>query len=312
MRAARIAQYGDVSVVAVEKDIPRPQAGPGKVLVEVHAAGLNPADSAIRNGYMHQAAPLAFPATLGIDFAGVVVTADPSGGGLAAGDRVFGTASALSGGSGTFADFAAVPSTTVAKLPGRLSFAEAAALPLAGISALQALETMKVGEGSRVFINGGAGGIGSFGIQIAKALGAHVAVSCRGPAAGYVKSLGADEVVDFETTPLPGALRDFDAVLDTAGGDSYKAAFGVLRGGGTIITLAAMPDAELASKHGVTAQGQTTQATTERLDRLAALVAAGKIMIHVARSFTLDGIKDAFAAREAGKVNGKIVLKIRT
>ena len=311
MKAAQITQYGDAGVVTVKGDAPRPPAGGGKVLVEVHAASLNPADSAIRLGYMHQMVPLHFPATLGIDIAGVVIETEPGIGAVKVGDRVFGSASAMAGGSGAFAEYASVPAGMLAKAPAGSSHAEAAAIPLAGVSALQALETLKLSRGSTIFIQGGSGGIGSFAIQIARHLGARVIASCRGSAAAYVKSLGADQIIDFEKTALPGGLRDCDAVFDTAGGEAYKASFAVLKKGGTIITIAAQPDAELAAKYGVTALGQMTDVSTARLDRLARLVAEGTVKVHIDRVFPLDMVQDAFRAREKGHVKGKIVLQIR-
>ncbi len=222
MKAAQITRYGDASVVAVSQDAPRPLAGDGKALVEVHAASLNPVDSSIRLGYMHQMVPLQFPATLGVDIAGVVVETGSGIGSLKVGDSVLGSASVLAGGSGAFAEYASVPAGLLAKAPAGLSFTDAAALPLAGVSALQALETLKLSKGSTIFIQGGSGGIGTFAIQIAKHLGARVIAACRGSAASYVKSLGADQVVDFEKTAVPGSVRDCDAVLDTAGGDAYN------------------------------------------------------------------------------------------
>jgi NADPH:quinone reductase-like Zn-dependent oxidoreductase len=281
------------------------------VLVEVHAASLNPADSSIRLGYMHQMMPLHFPATLGIDIAGIVVEADPAIGGLKAGDRVFGAASVMAGGSGAFAEYASVPAGLLAKAPSGLSFVEAAALPLAGVSALQAIEMLKLSKGSTIFIQGGSGGIGSFAIQMAKHLGARVIAACRGSAVDYVKSLGADQIIDFEKTALPGSLRDCDAVFDTAGGAAYKASFAVLKKGGTLISIAAQPDAELAAKFAVTALGQMTEVTTARLERLSQLVAGGNVKVHIDRVFPLNGVQDAFRAREAGHVKGKIVLQIK-
>ena len=239
MKAASIMQYGDAGVVAVAPDSPRPHAGGGKVLVEVHAASLNPADSAIRAGYMQQMAPLAFPATLGIDIAGIVVEADPAAPQLKAGDRVFGTASALGGGSGAFAEYAAAPAASLAKAPAKLSFLEAASLPIAGVSALMAIEeVLKPGTGSTILITGGSGGIGSIAIPLAKSRGARVIATCRGSAIDYVKSLGADQVIDFEAGAAPGNLRDIDAVFDTAGGAAYTGAFAVLKKGGTILSMA--------------------------------------------------------------------------
>jgi NADPH:quinone reductase-like Zn-dependent oxidoreductase len=273
--------------------------------------GKDTAKVAKKVGYTRKMAPLPFPATLGIDISGVVVGPDPGASSFQPGDKVFGTASVLAGGSGAFAEYAAMPVGLLARAPAGLSLADAAALPLAGVSALQALDTLKVSKGSTLFIQGGAGGIGTFAIQIAKHLGARVVASCRGSAIDYVKSLGADQVVDFEKSPMPGGLRDFDAVLDTVGGDAYKASFVVLKKGGTIITIAAMPDAELAAKHGVTALGQMTETSTARLDCLAQLVAAGHVKVKVDRIFPMDRVQDAFRAREAGRVKGKILLRIR-
>ncbi len=310
MKAARITQYGDAGVVSIASDVPRPPTGTGKVLVEVHAASLNPADSAIRMGYMHQMMPLTFPAVLGIDIAGVVVEADPASR-FKPGDSVYGTASVMAGGSGAFAEYTAVPAGLLAGAPVGLSFLEAAALPLAGVSALQALDLLKLSTGSLIFIQGGSGGIGTFAIPMAKRLGARVVVSCRGSALDYVKSLGADQVIDFEKAALLEKVRDCDAVLDTAGGAAYKGAFAMLKRGGTIVTMAAQPDAELAAKFGVTALGSMTQATAERLDRLTQLVADGTLKVHIERVFPLDEVQQAFRAREAGHVKGKIVLEIK-
>jgi NADPH:quinone reductase-like Zn-dependent oxidoreductase len=311
MKAAQITQYGDASVVAIRQDVPRPPTGGGKVLVEIHAASLNPADSSIRMGYMHQMMPLTFPATLGIDIAGVVVETGQGIGNFKTGDRVFGTASVMAGASGAFAEFASVPVGMLAKAPAGLSFPEAAALPLAGVSALQALETLKISKGSTIFVQGGSGGIGTFAIQMAKKLGARVIAACRGSAVDYVRSLGADQVIDFEKTALPGSVKDCDFVLDTAGGAAYKSSFSVLKRGGTIVSIAAQPDAELAAKFGVTALGQMTAVTTTGLDRLAQLVAEGTLKVHIDRVFPLAKIRDAFLAREAGHVKGKIVLQIK-
>ena len=312
MKAAQITQYGDAGAVKVAADIPRPLAGGGRVLVEVHAAGLNPADSSIRAGYMHAMAPLQFPATLGLDVAGVVVEADPGSASLKVGDRVFGAGSVFAGATGAFAEYAAIPAAVLAPVPSKLSFTEAAGLPLAGICALQAVdEALKVGKGTRLLITGGSGGIGSFAIQIAKARGAHVAATCRGSAADYVRKLGADQIIDFEKDSFPGSLHDFDAVLDTRGGDVYAASFSVLKKGGLIVTFAAMPDAERAAKHQVTAVPIQAGVNTERLQRLARLVDDGTVTIHVQKAFPLESIREAFLAREGGKVLGKIVIQIR-
>jgi len=308
MKAARIAQYGDAGVVQVATGLPKPAAGEGQVLVEVRAASLNPVDTFIRLGYMQAMAPLAFPATLGMDMAGVVAEVGRGVTGFRPGDRVWGLGSALAGGTGAFAEFAAAPAGVIARAPARLSFVEAASLPLAATSALQALhELLKPGPGKRILITGGSGGIGGAAIPMAKAMGAYVAATARGDAVDYVKSLGADLVIDLGTGSLAGK-RDFDFVFDNVGGELYKAAFAVLKRGGSILSMSAQPDKDLADKHGVTALGLMTTVNTARLDRLSELVAAGTVKPHVHRTFTLDQVQEAFRTREAGKVRGKIVL----
>jgi len=312
MKAAQIRKYGDAGVVTIAPDAPRPSAGGGRVLVEIHAASLNPADSAIRAGYMHAMAPLQFPATLGLDIAGTIAETDPGVGWLKAGDRVYGSASVFAGATGAFAEYAAVPAGLLAMAPKKLSFTEAGALPLAGICALQAIyEALKVGKGTRILIHGGSGGIGTFAVQMAKGVGAHVAATCRGSAEGYVKKLGADEVVDFEKSSFQSLLHDYDAVLDTRGGEVYAGSFSVLKKGGSIVTFAAQPDAERAAKHQVTALPLRGEVTTSRLDRLAKLVNDGTVKVYIHGVFPLEKIRDAFIARESGKVLGKVVLSIR-
>jgi alcohol dehydrogenase len=310
MKAAQINAYGDAGAVTVNGDVFRPAAGAGKVLVAVHAAGLNPADSAIRAGYMHAMAPMQFPATLGLDIAGTVTEAE-TGAAFKAGDKVYGSASVFAGATGAFAEYAAVPSAIIGKAPKTSSFTEAAALPLAGICALQAVEELlKVTKGMRILIHGGSGGIGTFAVQMAKRRGAHVAATARGSAVSYVRSLGADEVVNFETTSFTDILHDYDAVIDTRGGDVYAGSFSALKKGGVIVSLAAQPDAERAAKHQVTALPLMAGVTTDRLDRLARLVEDGTVRVHLHGIYPLEKIRDAFIARESGKVLGKIVLQI--
>ncbi len=312
MKAVQISQYGDAGVLSLSTDAPKPAAGEGKVLVEVHAASINPVDSMIRLGYMAKMVPLRFPATLGTDVSGVVVEVGPGVPDLQQGDKVFGTASPLAGASGAFAEYAAVPAGVLARMPAGLGFPEAAALPLAAVSALEVIdEKLKVGKGQKILIHGGAGGIGTIAIQLAKLRGAFVSTTVRAEAGAYVKSLGADKVIDYQKEAFEKVLSGYDFVFDTVAGETYKKSFAVLKRGGTIISMLEQPDAELAAKHGVTALGQMTQVTTGRLNTLAELVRKGAIKVHVDRVFPLEKVKEAFLAREGGTVRGKVVLGIR-
>ncbi len=310
MKAAQIKEYGDAGVITIERNAPAPVAGKGRVLVKVHAASLNPVDSAVRAGYMAKMVPLAFPITLGCDIAGVVSEVGSGVRGVRAGDRVFGSASALAGASGAFAEIASVAEGQIAKIPDKVGFAEAAALPLAGVSAVQAFETLGLRAGQKLLVTGGSGGIGEFAIQLAKALGVRVTATARGKGVEFVKGLGADAVIDLGKDSLRNLAADFDAVLDNVGGDLLQSSFEAVRKGGAIVSLAGMPDAALAEKRGVKASSQFTQVTTARLEGLARLAAEGKIRIAVQRTFPLEQIRDAFAQRERGGVLGKLVLQI--
>jgi alcohol dehydrogenase len=310
MKAVQISRYGDADVLTVTPEAPRPAAGEGKVLVEVHAASINPVDTMLRLGYMQKMAPLVFPATLGTDLAGVVVEVGQGVADLKKGDKVFGTASILAGGSGAFAQYAAVPAGTLARIPSGLAYSEAAALPLTAVSALEVIdEKLKVGKGQKILIHGGAGGIGTIAIQLAKHRGAHVATTVMAEAVGYVRGLGADVVIDFQKEAFEKNLDGYDFVFDTVAGETYKKSFAVLKKGGTIISMLEQPDLELAAKHGVTALSQMTQVTTARLNAIAELVTKRTISVHVERVYPMEKVKEAFLTRESGKVKGKVVLE---
>ena len=187
MKAAQIEKYGGKEVVKIN-DVSRPVPGPGELLCEVWAAGLNPFDWKIRQGYAKQMIPLQLPATLGIDFSGVVVET---------GGAVFGQANIMK--AGAFAEFALTNPAAVSPKPDSMSHTEAAALPIAGVSALQALlEYMKLSRNQKILIHGGAGGIGTFAIQLAKHLGAYVATTATGDELSYVREMGADEAIDYK------------------------------------------------------------------------------------------------------------------
>jgi NADPH:quinone reductase-like Zn-dependent oxidoreductase len=311
MKAVQISQYGDAGVLTIATDAAKPAVGDGKVLIEVHAASINPVDTMVRLGYMAKMAPLSFPAVLGTDVAGVVVEVGAGVADFKKGDKVFGMASLLAGASGAFAQYATVPAGMLARIPTGLGFTEAAALPLTAVSALEVIdEKLKVGKGHKILIHGGAGGIGTIAIQLAKHRGAFVATTVRAEAAGYVRGLGADTVIDFQKEAFEKVLSGYDFVFDTVAGETYKKSFAVLKRGGTIVSMLEQPNADLAAKYGVTALSQMTQVTTGRLNAVAELVRSGTIKVHVDRVFPVEKVKEAFLAREGGKVQGKVVLSL--
>ena len=312
MKAVQISQYGDASVLTVTADAPKPTVAEGKVLVEVHAASVNPIDSIIRSGAYAKMMPLAMPATLGTDMAGVVVEVGPGVTDVKKGDKVYGMASLLAGASGAFAEYAVVPAGLLARIPNGLGLTEAAALPLTAVSALEVIdEKMKVGNGHKVLVHGGAGGIGTMAIQLARHRGATVATTALAESTAYVKGLGADVVIDYQKDAFDKVLSGYDFVFDTVAGETYKRSFAVLKRGGTIVSMLEQPNAELAAQYGVTAVAQLTQVNTARLNTVTELVNKGVIKVHVERAYPMEQVKDAFLARESGKVRGKVVLTFR-
>jgi NADPH:quinone reductase-like Zn-dependent oxidoreductase len=310
MKALQIKQYGGRDVLDLNPNAPRPAPGKGQVLVEVHAASLNPIDWKVRAGYLQEMVPLSMPATLGGDVAGVVAGVGESVAGLKVGDRVYGYPSLLAGGTGSFAQFVAAPTAAVAAAPNNLNDVESAALPLVGASAVQALEQhIKLQRGQKILIHGGGGGIGSLAIQIAKSIGAYVATTAGADDQAYVEGLGADQVIDYKKEAFEERLKDFDAVFDTVGGETTEKSFKVLKKGGVIVSMVGQPDPKLAQRYGVTAIGQLTKVTTDILKRLAQLVEAGTIKTRVAQVFPFEKAKEAFQLVEEGHPQGKVVLE---
>lgn len=307
MKAAQIHDYGDASVLAVV-DVDKPIIKVNQVLVEVHAASLNPFDTKLRAGSFKDSIPLHFPATLGGDIAGKVVAVGEGVDAFTVGDAVYGQAAVVAGNSGAIAEYAATSAGQVAKAPSNIDMNEAASLPLVGVSALQALtEHIALKPGRKILITGGAGGIGRIAIQIAKHLGAFVATTASGEGLDAVKDLGADEVFDYKSADYTQSLRNYDAAFDTVGGDELAKIVKILKDDGIAVSMAGQPVAE----RSIQAIPQSTHVTTAVLNQLRDLVEAGVIKPSVGKVFSLDQVQAAFAARESGSVAGKIVIEIK-
>lgn len=311
MRAAQINGYGGNEVVVIDTNAAKPALSAGKVLVKTHAAGVNPVDWKIRQGYLKQMALITFPATLGGDFSGVIVEVGADVFNFKKGDEIYGNASVLRGASGSFADFIAVDAQFIARKPKNASHEEAAGLPLAGASALQAIaEQIVLSKGKKILIHGGSGGIGSIAIQLAKHFGAYVATTVRSDNMQFVKELGADEVVDYTKQPFEDVLHDYDAVFDTVGGEIYRRSFKVLRKGGIIVSMLEQPNAELMEKYGVKAAAVSTQINAGKLSKLAELVERDVIKVNVDRTFPLEQAAEALDHLQTKHPRGKVVLII--
>ncbi|HTE58605.1 MAG TPA: NADP-dependent oxidoreductase [Verrucomicrobiae bacterium] len=310
MKAAQMTDYGDPSVIAIN-EVDKPTVVEGQVLVEVHAASLNPWDTKVREGAAKSFMPLEFPVTAAGDIAGVVAAV---GGGVShvkVGDKVYGSAG-VKAGSGALAEFAVAPGGQVAKAPANQDFEQAAALVLVGIAAVQGL-TQHIGlkSGQKILIHGGAGGIGSIAIQIAKHLGAIVATTASADSFDFVKELGADEVIDYKTQQFQEIIRDYDAVFDMAGGDVVDKSISVLKPGGILVSMTTAANEEKVAQQGIVALVEQAHATTALLDELRGLVEAGVVKVHVDKVFSLDQAAAAFRFREAGGIKGKVVISIK-
>jgi alcohol dehydrogenase len=313
MKSAQIKSYGGSEVVEINQSTPAPNdPSAGKVLVYVKAAGVNPADWKIREGYMQQMMPLKFPSTLGMDFSGVI---EKIGEGISdfkqGDDEVYGQAAEIIGGSGAFAEMALANADSIAHKPKTLSHEEAAGLPTVGVSAWQALvETIGLSGGQKILIHGGAGGIGSIAIQLAKHLGAYVATTVSANDKQFVKELGTDEVIDYKTQTFEDLLHDYDAVFDTVGGKTYTRSFKVLKRGGIIVSMLEQPNQELMDRFGVKAIAQFTHVNQQRLTKLAQWVDQNNIRVNVEKTFPLDEAGKALDYQKDVHPRGKIVLEV--
>lgn len=308
MNAAQIDSYGNPDVIEVtETDLP--EILDDMVLIKVSAASLNPFDTMVREGYVKDAIK-SLPITLGGDVAGTVVQVGSNVSTLKVGDDVYGQANAVAGNSGSFAEFAATKATQLALAPRAVTVLEASTLPLVGASAIQALDTLQISPQQKILITGGAGGIGRIAIQIAKHLGAYVATTVKSADVDYVKSLGADEVIDYASENAASRLHDYDAIFDTVGGDQLVSLLPILRTGGRVVSMAIDLDEPTISEHNIEFSHQMTHVTTEALDTLRELVDMGVVTPLVGKIFPLLDIRAAFRARESGDVRGKIVVQV--
>ncbi len=312
MKAVQINKYGGNEVVEINKNAPKPTLTQGHLLIEVYAAGVNPVDWKIREGYMQQMVQLKFPATLGGDFSGIVAEVGEGVPGFKKGDEIYGYASILGGGSGAFAEFISADANTIENKPKNTVHVEAAALPLTGASAWQALvDHIGLSRGEKILIHGGAGGIGSIAIQLANHLGAYVAATVSAKDMLYVKELGADEAIDYKNQSFEDLVHNYDAVFDTVGGETYIKSFKVLRKDGIIVSMLEQPRPELMKQYRVNAIGQLTQVNSERLSKLAELVENRVIKVHVDKTFPLQQAGEALEYQQKGHPRGKVVLKVK-
>ena len=306
MEAVRIHEYGGAPAV---EEAPVPDPGPEEVLVRVTAAALNPLDVQLRSGKMHGFFPLAFPYTMGTDFAGTVERAGATAGRWRQGDRVVGRADPTKGGA--LAGFALVPAAYLAAVPTGIPLEEAAGIPTAAGTAWQALfEVAGLERGQTVLVHAGAGGVGSFAIQFARNAGARVIATASGTGIDVARQLGADRVIDYRSERFEDGLLDVDVVLDTVRDDTQQRSFGVLRSGGHLVSATSPPDEALAKAHNVRAAFVFHQSDGHRLEKIIEGLDAGTVRVLMDRKVPLKGFGEAFEHQASGRARGKIVVSI--
>ena len=307
MKAATIQDYGS----AIEfTDIEKPGVTDDSVIIEVYAASLNPIDSILRAGYLKDMLPLTFPHVMGYDVSGVVVEAGKGVKSVRVGDAVFARPNQED--AGAIAEYARLKENELAVKPETLSHTEAVSVPLAGLTAWQALITHgKLKKGDKVLIHAGSGGVGTYAIQIAKHFGAYVATTTSSKNAELVKSLGADEVIDYKTQNFQELLADYDLVFDMLGGETMTQSFKVLKSGGALISIKGQDTDDLASKYGVNFEFIFMKPDGNMLAALATLIANGSVKPVIDSVFPLDQTVAAYDKLDTGRAVGKIVVAVR-
>lgn len=308
MKAVRIHQYGNSEVLKYE-DAPMPEITSTDVLVRVVAASVNPVDWKIREGYLKEMITYPMPLTLGWDVSGVIEAVGADVTRFKVGDAVFSRPDIKR--NGTYAEYVAIRADEVAHKPKTISHVEAASLPLAGITAWEVLITAgKLKAKQRVLIHAGSGGVGSLAIQLAKSRGAYVIATTSGRNSDFVKSLGADEVIDYKTQKFQAVVKDVDLVFDTLGGEVQEASWSVLKPGGILVSIVSPPPEERAKALGMRSAFVFIEPSAAILAELAALVDAGSVRPIVGAEFALADIAKAHAFSQTGRTVGKIVLYV--
>jgi NADPH:quinone reductase-like Zn-dependent oxidoreductase len=289
MRAVTIHETGDPEVLRVE-DVERPEPGDGEVLIRVRAASVNPVDWKIRRGFM----PRELPTVLGNEVSGTVEAS-----------RAEGFA------SGGYAEFATSPAAVIAKKPAGVSHQQAAAIPVAGLTAWQALcDRAGLQRGQAALIAGAAGGVGHFAVQFAKRAGARVIGTGSSRNREFVLGLGADEYIDYTRQDVAEAVDAVDVAFDTVGGETTAALVSTVREGGVLVTIAGPPPEEAAAQRGVRAELLIMTPNSEQLSRIAELVAAGEVHVEIAQTFPLADVGTAHTLSESGHTRGKFILAL--
>jgi NADPH:quinone reductase-like Zn-dependent oxidoreductase len=332
MKALVLKRYGGIDSLAFA-DVPRPSIKPDEILVHVHAAGLNPIDYMIPKGLFKPILKFDLPATMGSDLAGVVVEVGSRVNRFKVGDAVF--ASLFDLGTGSLAEFAAVPERAAAHKPANLDFVQAASIPMVGLTSWQAFnERAQLKPGQKVFVPAGSGGIGTFAIQLAKQLGAKVGTTTSTANVELVRGLGADEIVDYKKQEFENTLRGYDAVLGTVRGDGLEKTLQIVKPGSSVVSLVGPPDVAFARARGMNflmkfvfgllsrkiirlAQKRNARYSFmfvrpdgRQLGKIGEMLESSRIRPVIDRVFPFTNAKEGLAYLEQGRAKGKVVVQM--
>lgn len=327
-----IERYGKFPMRMTE--IPTPKIDEYEVLAEIHAASINPIDFKIRDGKVKMLLNYKMPLILGNDFSGVIVKVGSKVTRFKVGDEIYGRPRKNK--IGTFSENIAIHEDDIALKPNNLSFEEAASIPLVGLTSYQTFhDIIRLKKGQKIFIQAGAGGVGTFAIQLAKLMGATVATTTSEAGTKLVESLGADEIINYKVENFEDKLRNYDAVFDTLGGKNLERSFEVLRDGGKIVSVSGLPNARFAKeygsgflkqmlfslasskltalekKHNVQYSFLFMKPSGEQLSTIANFIEAGKIKPVIDRVFLFEDAQKAMEYAETGRAKGKIIVKIK-
>jgi NADPH:quinone reductase-like Zn-dependent oxidoreductase len=315
MKAVVINEFGGREVLKYV-DMPIPEPGEGEVLVRVRAAGVNPVDWKIRAGHLKDFYPYKFPVVLGWDLAGVVEKVGYSARRFKSGDEVYAYCRRPVIQHGTYAEYVAIPETYIAHRPKTVSFEEAAAVPLAGLTAYQSVyDTVKLRAGESILILGASGGVGGFGVQFAKIAGAKVVAVASKKNHAYLKELGADEAVNYASGDFRSAVKSVlphgaDVVFDCFGPEGLTKGYDCVKRGGRVVSILVRENRDLAAKAGAVHHYVFVEPNVVELDHIRSLVEGGKLRVHLSSVHPLADVAKAQEEMETGHTRGKIILRM--
>lgn len=308
MKAIQMHEFGGPEVLKLQK-VARPVPMADEVLIKVYASGVNPVDCKIRAGHVQQMFPVKLPLIPGWDFAGEIEQVGAGVKNFEAGDEVYGRPDLDK--NGTYAEYVVVKANLIAKKPKSLGYEKSAGVPLAGVTAWQALfEHGNLQPGQKVLIHAASGGVGTFAVQFAHWKGAYVIGTCSKENVDVVKNLGADRVIDYKKVKFEEKLKNLDLVIDLVGGDTQKRSINVLKKGGTLVTTVAPESLAAAKKNDITLVGFMAKSIPADLEQIAQLIDSGKVRPVISKIFPLEQAAEAHRLVEDGHTPGKVILKV--